>query len=86
MRELDKAKKNMRSADLDLAALELKQVQKMMEKYNVPALGNLKTEKPEGYKIFKLTQLHSMSTKLQVKMDQSTRLLNRYGINMQAVL
>ena len=54
------------------------------EKYNVPILGNLATEKQEGYKRFILTQLNSMCTKLyrQVKVEQSTRLISRYDIGI----
>ena len=86
--EMDESRRDIRAADPDLVRLEVEQVRKAMKKYNVPALGNLATEKPEGYKRFMLTQLNSMSTKLrrEVKVEQSTRLLNRYDVDMQAVL
>ena len=87
-KEMDESRRDIRAADPDLVRLEVEQVRKAMKKYNVPALGNLATEKPEGYKRFMLTQLNSMSTKLrrEVKVEQSTRLLNRYDVDMQAVL
>ena len=61
-KEMDESRRDIRGADPDLVRLEVEQVRKAMKKYNVPALGNLATEKPEGYKRFMLTQLNSMST------------------------
>ena len=85
---MNQIKERHRAVDPDLVRLEVEQVRRVMKKYNVPALGNLAMEKPEGYKRFMLTQLNSMSTKLrrEVKVEQSTCLLNRYDVDMQAML
>ena len=63
--EMDESRRDIRATDPDLVRLEAEQVWKAIKKYNVPALGDLATEKPEGYKRFLLTQLDSMSTKLR---------------------
>ena len=69
---MDESRRDIWAADPDLVRLDAHQVQKAIQKCNVPALGNLAIEKPEGYKRFMLTQLNSMSTKLrrQVKVEQ----------------
>ena len=82
--ELKAAKKTIRSADPDLVMLELEQVKKLMNKYNVQSLGYLKTEKPKGYRQFMATQLNNISKTLnrRIKIEQSTRLINKYDVDM----
>jgi len=86
--KLKAAKTTIRGADPDLVMLELEQVQRPMSKYNVQPLGYLKTEKPKGYKRFMATQLNNISTTLnrRIKIELSTRLVNKYDVDMQSCL
>ena len=52
---MDESRRYIRALDLDPVRLEVEQVRKVIQKYNVPAFGNLSTEKPEGCKRFMLT-------------------------------
>ena len=84
--ELIGANRNVACADPDLAAMEIEQVQKRSARYMVSSLGNLSTEKPDGYKWIMYTQLNGISTDMRhkTKVEQSTILINAYNINVQA--
>ena len=60
-----------------LAALEEEQVKKRLDKYRVPALDSLLTEKPEGYFRLMGAQVNGLSSKMAraVKVLQLTELL-----------
>ena len=71
-------------ADPDLLALEEEQITKRLEKYKSPSLGNLSSEKPEGFKRIMAVQLNGTATKFrrEVKVDQCTQLINRYDVDV----
>ena len=86
--EMREARTVVRRADPNLVAMEIEQVNKRMEKYKVPTLGYLKEEKPEGFNRFMSTQPNNMSTTITraVKVEQTTRLINKYDIDMISFL
>jgi len=81
--EHDEARKNLQQAEPILAALEEEQVRKRLTKYSGPGLGRLQVEKPEGYHRFISVQLNRMATRIirEVKVEQCTRLINKYDID-----
>ena len=86
--EMRAARSTVRATDPNLVALEIEQVKKRMKKYNVPPFGYLKEEKPEGFHRFMSTQPNNMSTTLTraVKIEQTTRLVNKYDVDMVSFL
>jgi len=82
--EHDEAERNLRRAEPAMAALEEEQITKRLEKYRTSALGDLSMDKPEGHQRFMSLQLNGTATKLirEVKVEQCTRLINKYDIDM----
>ena len=73
-------------SDPNLILLELEQVQR--QKYKVPALGYIKKEKPEGVYRFMAIQMNNISTITTqlVKIEQTTRLINKFDLDMVSCL
>ena len=88
--EIRDAHRNIRALDPNLARLELEQVRKkaLCPKYNRKSLGQLATIKPEGFKLFMMCQMNSISTRLtrEAKIEQSSQLINHYDVDMKFAL
>ena len=86
--ELSKANRSVACADPDLAAMETEQVEKRSERYMAVSLGNLSTEKPEGFNRFMMTQLNGIASAMtrKTKIEQSTILINNYDVDVQAFI
>jgi len=84
--ELSKANRSVACADPDLAAMETEQVEKRSERYMATSLGNLSTDKPEGFNRFMMTQLNGIASLMtrRTKIEQSTILINNYDVDVQA--
>ena len=65
----------------NLAALEDKELRRRKAKYSAPALGDLTYKRQKGTFRFVMNQVDNMSTinVRVIKMDQLTRLVNRYN-------
>ena len=74
--------------DPNIILIELEHVQRMMAKYKVPALGYIKSEKPEGVYRFMAIQMNNISTITTelVKIEQTTRLINKFELDMVSCL
>ena len=77
-----------RDLDPNIILIELEHVQRMMAKYKVPALGYIKLEKPEGVYRFMAIQMNNISTITTelVKIEQTTRLINKFELDMVSCL
>ena len=65
--ELKRSCSVIHESDPNLILLELEQVQRLMAKYKVPALGYIKTEKPEGiyrFMAIKMNNIFTITTQL----------------------
>ena len=83
-KEREEARTAVIEADANLVGLEEEQIAGRLKKYDVEPLGDLETEKPEGYRRFMTVQLNGVATKSirEVKIEQMTALINRYDIDM----
>ena len=86
--ELKRSRSVIRKSDPNLILLELEQVQRRMAKYKVPALGYIKTEKPEGVYRFMAIQMNNISTITTqlVKIEQTAHLINKFDLDMVSCL
>ena len=84
MREYDEARNDLRMAEPALALLEDEQAKKRLSRLSSPSLGSLELIKPEGYNRVMTTQVNGCATKMirEVKVEQCTRLLNRYDVDL----
>ena len=86
--EFYEAEETVLLADPDIAGLEEQQVSKRLEKYLAPSLGDLPTEKPDGYRRFMAVQLNGTATPAirAVKVEQCTALINKYDVDVMSYL
>ena len=86
--ELKRSRSVIRESEPNLIHFKLEQVQRRMAKYRVPALGYIKTEKPEGVYRFMVIQMNNISTisTQLVKIKQTTRLINKFDLDMVSCL
>ena len=84
VQEYDEAREDLRNAEPALALLEEEQVRKRLPRFAGPSLGSLELCKPEGHHQVMVTQLNGCATWLvrEVKVEQCTRLLNRYDVDL----
>ena len=76
----------LQSINPELVGREEQQIAKRLEKYAMPSLGDLPTEKPMGFRRFMMTQLNGMATPAirASKVARSVALINKYEVDIQS--